>query len=301
MTSRKLLLASSVVLVGALTACGEQTSATEQAANTNPRAKKNRGCGTRELSDFERSKVEADIAARKPGGATPAPTVTGGTIDVYFHVVTGSKGEGSISDKAIADQLAVLEDAYSEWGWHFNLVATDRTANDAWYFNLTSGGSAESQMKSALRQGSADDLNIYTAQLGNDLLGWATFPSNYATQPTRDGVVLHVDSLPGGSMAPYNLGDTATHEVGHWMGLYHTFQGGCTNTNDGVSDTPAQRSATWGCPAPGSVDTCTSRKFPGADPTENFMDYTDDGCMFEFSAGQDTRMDTLFSTYRYGK
>jgi hypothetical protein len=243
--------------------------------------------------------VDAAYAAEMVGAfRLPSnPSATGGTINVYWHVINKGTGlaNGDIPTIQITDSINVLNAAFAPTGWQFNLAATTRTTNSSWY-TAGPGTSAETQMKTALRQGTADDLNIYSSNPGGGLLGWATFPQFYATDPVDDGVVILYSSVPGGTAFPYNEGDTATHEVGHWMGLYHTFQGGCSLKNDRVADTPAEASPAFGCPA--GRDTCAAA---GLDPISNFMDYTDDACMNTFTVGQGNRVDKMFTRFRFGK
>jgi hypothetical protein len=223
---------------------------------------------------------------RSSGAVTAAAAIT---VRVHFHVITDGT-VGNVSDSTLNRQLTVLNQAYAGSGVSLQLAQIKRTSNAAWFSDPEGN---EAAMKNALHVGGSQDLNFYTADLGDSLLGWATFPSSYARSPRMDGVVVHYQSLPGGAIGNYNEGDTATHEVGHWMGLYHTFQGGCNATGDSVSDTPAERTAASGCPT--GRDTCRTA---GVDPIHNFMDYSYDACMYEFTPGQNTRMQQQWAAYR---
>lgn len=257
-----------------------------------------RRCMTREVPLAERTQLADRLErfrverASRGIGSRAAGSVN---VPVYFHVINQGSGiaNGDVPQQQIDAQISVLNQAYAATPFRFTLAAVDRTTNADWYV-MSPGSTAEKQAKTALHRGNASALNLYTANPGGGLLGWATFPWDYNSAPSMDGVVVLYSSLPGGSATPYNEGDTGTHEVGHWVGLYHTFQGSCTDKNDSVDDTPAERSAAYGCPT--ARNSCPL--LAGADPIHNFMDYVDDPCMYEFTTGQTTRMDTVTQLYR---
>ncbi|GAA2702310.1 zinc metalloprotease [Micromonospora olivasterospora] len=256
-----------------------------------------------ELTSAQVREREADLAAAlreranfRPGaGATPVASVT---IPVVVHVIQrdSTRAGGNIPDSMITQQISVLNEAYAgatggaATAFGFQLQRINRVTNPAWY-PIVQGSSAERSMKTTLREGGKNTLNIYLGELSDDLLGWATFPQKKLN--SMDGVVVLSESLPGGTATNYNQGDTGTHEVGHWLNLYHTFQGGCTGSGDGVGDTPAEASPAFQCPT--GRDTCTAT---GLDPITNFMDYTYDSCMYQFTPGQASRMLTAWNAYR---
>jgi len=214
-------------------------------------------------------------------------------IQTYFHVVRSGTGSGGLTPAQIQDSIDVINTAFApNFSFVFNAdTDVDTSDNQSWY-TAGPGSGAETSMKSTLRKGDCSDLNIYSSSPGGGLLGWATFPDSCATSESYDGVVILEGSVPGGSSAPYNEGDTLTHEVGHWLGLFHTFQGGCDG-GDQVDDTEPEASPAFGCPS--GRDTCSGG---GVDPITNFMDYTDDNCMIEFSDNQVIRMQAFWEEYR---
>ncbi|WP_158848775.1 zinc metalloprotease [Saccharothrix deserti] len=265
------------------------------------------GAGGQERNEISRAEAERmnrdlreRVAAAKANGRVEA--AAGGTIPVVFHVVTGTGGVGGMTDATIAQQMRVLNEGYAgaeapgvaaDTGFTFVLQETKRWSNNTWFTGVDKAR-VEKQMKSSTRVGGASTLNVWSVDI--DGLGFATFPSWYTRDPLLDGVVIDYSSVPGGSATNFNLGKTLTHEVGHWMGLWHTFQGGCTATNDEVADTPAQSSYSTGCPE--GRDSCT---LPGLDPVHNYMDYSYDSCYNQFTPGQNTRMQDAWIAYRSGK
>lgn len=180
-----------------------------------------------------------------------------------------------------------MNNDYTSTRFRFTLAGITRTTNPAWFYEYDTGG-----MRAALRRGDYKTLNLYFQNLTDDNFGYCNFPNKPTTSVIQDdGCAIHYDTTPGGSFENYNLGRTATHETGHWLGrienkyivippnlaanslstgLYHTFEGGCTG-GDYISDTPAIKTPTKGCPA--DKNTCTGPSYPGDDPIHNYMDW----------------------------
>jgi Pregnancy-associated plasma protein-A len=220
------------------------------------------------------------------------------TIPVYFHVFTdGTKGY--LSTSQLKQQVSVLNAGFGGFeggvatGFSFKYAGADYTDNADWFYNMTFGTSLERQAKPATHVGDARTLNIWTTN-GPGYLGYAEFPSWYKRTPELDGVVLDYNSFLGGAYgSAFSLGKTATHEVGHWLGLLHTFQGGCNAKGDYVDDTPAMLVPTSACPE--GKDTCPE---PGTDPIHNYMDYSYDSCYTQFTQGQANRMQDMYTAFR---
>jgi len=254
-----------------------------------------RGCGTEITAARVASSERLFQSQRLPPESENATA----TLDVYFHVVYANKTYegGYVPDSQIQDQIKVLNQDYNSTGISFNLVNISRIESEDMFLRVAPDSEQEAGLKKVFRHGNASALNVYTVGFaegdGQGLLGYATFPMDFNSNPTNDGVVLLYSTMPGSSQPKYNMGRTLVHEAGHWAGLYHTFQGGCTGSGDSVDDTPPEESAAYGCPE--KRDTCPGG---GPDPIHNFMDYTDDSCMTGFTKGQAKRIKAQLRTYR---
>ncbi|KAJ5443637.1 uncharacterized protein N7458_007509 [Penicillium daleae] len=239
-------------------------------------------------------------------------------IETWFHIITRKADQDQVSDDMVDSQ-----DAYQDAGIQYRLQGVTRHVNDVWARNGDDQG-----MKEALRKGTYRTLNVYfqtdlqaspdqagrashrgasqSSDLSSSVLGFCTLPdpSVNASSPradyVKDGCNVLASAMSGGSLDLYNRGGTAIHEIGHWNGLLHTFQGeSCSADNPGdyIADTPLQSTPTGGCPA--RKDSCPNS--PGLDPIHNFMDYSSDVCYERFTPGQNERMRNMWASMRAGK
>ena len=256
----------------------------------------------RHTAQFVQSREEA-----RANGAQMQPVVV--TIPVVFHVVYAN-GTENISDDQLFEQLQVLNDDFRRLNadqdniWpqaadtEIEFCLATRDPNGAPSSGIlrvptTSGAFGSSDAVKFTSQGGSDAwpadeyMNFWVCNLGGGLLGYAQFPGGNAA---TDGIVCGYQfvGIDGPGAGAYNLGRTATHEVGHWLNLRHIWGDGPCGADDFVADTPESDGANYGCNL-GSVS-CSSE-----DMVQNYMDYSDDGCMNVFSQGQGDRMQALFT------
>jgi len=219
-------------------------------------------------------------------------------FNVSFNVVYANETRegGFIPDSDIAAQIKTLNDDFKGSGISWVLVKTSRINNPDWFVHAFPGSAQEQAMKEMYHIGDAATLNVYTVTFNatTKSLGTASIPSAYYRSPKSDGVMVRHGTVTGGTREHFNLGRTLTHEVGHWLGLFHTFEGGCDDfVGDNIADTPPQASGSDGCPV--GRDSCPG---DGPDLINNFMDYSYDACMTSFTKGQITRMQEAAKAFR---
>lgn len=258
-------------------------------------------CGTRPPS----SKNELTAL---PGDCTLARTVIQGeywpsqtyTIPVVFHIIHKLDGTGNIADQRIYDQIDVLNEDFralsgtlGELGFdtmiRFQLAGITRTANDQWH-----NDQGELQFKQSLGWDPNRHMNVYVNS-ASGFLGYSTLPQQVAGSVV-DGIVMLYAAIGGRNMgyAPYDQGRTLVHEIGHYLGLLHTFEGyGCYEgygAGDLIADTHSEIDEHYGCT---QADSCGT-----PDSIRNYMNYTDDLCMREFTSEQANRAVCSLVNYR---
>jgi hypothetical protein len=240
------------------------------------------------------------------------------TIPVWVHIIMNDDGsQGAITNALVQSQIDVLNEDYqatagtpgangTDVAIQFQLAGITRTNNSAWfdacYYCGTVGGNPDETYKINLNVDPDQYLNIYTKEWSDyaGLLGYATFPQEDAGNAI-DGVAINWQNFgrPALGGGPYDQGRTTTHEVGHYLGLYHTFQDGCGaaaspacySDCDLICDTNPVESPNYG---PCNPNTSCST----SDPVTNYMDYTDDACMDNFTPEQARRMRCAILNYR---
>ncbi|KAI9162810.1 Extracellular metalloprotease-like protein [Paramyrothecium foliicola] len=208
------------------------------------------------------------------------------SVNVYLQTISSDQSRVPGDDR-LHQQFNLLNEVFQPYGFTFNLVEILRWIQPDWANNR-----GEEDMKRQLRRGDYRDLNIYVIeQSGNSAAGWCTLPGPFQQQGfTHDGCTMTMDILA----SPEISGKIGIHEVGHWMGLMHTFEGGCDGNADNVFDTPAENfDGNFEC-TPGR-DSCPGHE--GLDPVHNYMDYVHDWCMTEFTPGQVTLMHDMWHQF----
>ncbi|KAL3460105.1 hypothetical protein BJX64DRAFT_290590 [Aspergillus heterothallicus] len=246
-------------------------------------------CGTPTPSEYGLS-VHRALAIRDTPALKKRDTIG---VEVFVHVIRNSTEDDNLHGQTL-EQIDMLNQVFLDTGFAFTLAGFDtpivERPGPIWV-----GSEGDAAIKQ-YRVGGAQTLDLYIVhEVAEGYAGYATFPWEYIENPHLDGVVVQRPNIPGGSDIGLNTGKRAAHEVGHWLGLLHTFEGGCDGEGDYVGDTPAEAFRAEGCPE--GRETCLGA---GGDPIHNYMDYTNDACQTHFTQGQIARMAQVWEQFRAG-
>jgi len=305
------------VLISAVTALllfscqNDQSESTDSEATI---ASTRRACASQQVLDDQlRADPSLAIRMNEIEAFTNKALITGKLVNGKIQIpvvvnVLYKTAAQNISDAQIQSQIDVLNKDFNALNSDYNSVPAlfaGVKANVGISFVLdqiirksttkTSWGTSDA-MKKVAQGGLAPTspttkLNLWSCAIGGGILGYAQFPGGAAA---TDGVVIDSKyfGLSGAANAPFNLGRTGTHEVGHWMNLRHIW-GDANCGSDLVSDTPTHNEENYGVPAYPHYSTCSGTP---VEMTMNYMDYVDDNAMYMFSTGQKNRMAAIFVT-----
>jgi hypothetical protein len=300
-----------------VTGCNKSAKQDENAGIEQEAALSTRSCASHEVLESQlqtdpslRQRMEAieEFTRRAMADPTAYRLLPSGIIEIPVVVnVLYKTAAQNISLAQIQSQIDVLNQDFSATNSDYNLTSTYQTVKsgdigvrfvlDA--VNRKQTNKSSWQLNDAMKKSSqgginptspTTKLNLWVCNLAGGYLGYAQFPGGSAS---TDGVVVDNNAMgtTGSATAPFNKGRTATHEVGHWMNLRHIW-GDATCGSDLVGDTPTHNTANYGCPSAGHRSTCSGTP---VEMTMNYMDYTDDACMYMFSTGQKSRMLAVFA------
>jgi hypothetical protein len=272
-------------------------------------------CGVNDVSEeTERMIVEMEqrFVARvcsNAGENSIIPFCPGGlkqiiTVPTYVHVIMDDEGNNNVSDSRIVQNMDIMNNDmagrpsngnYTVTNFRFSLVRIDRVTNNVWA-NL--GVASGPLYKSSLTIDPVNNFNFYITSMNAGILGYSPFCFYGPQDSFIHGMTVHPDAVVGGAADNYNEGQTATHEAGHHLGLFHAWQGGCNRQiGQQPDDICPQETNSRGCPDPAPAS-CGDPTCP--DNVHNHMDYSDDSCRWYFTLGQSEYMDMRIAMFHPG-
>jgi hypothetical protein len=249
------------------------------------------------------------------------------TIPLAFHILHYEDGRNNITQARIDETVRIVNDDWAgrpgavnegaNTNFRFEIQSVNRWANNRWASSalIAGGGLSGSPIldnydnlpddfewgyKPEIGVDVANVMNIYIGEMRGGVLGMCPFPFFGPEDSAIHGCVVHPGAIVGDTefgFEGYNEGGTTTHEIGHGLGLWHVWQGGCNRNTDMVGDTNPQDTNSRGCPTNPVPDSCGDGL---PDNIHNHMDYSDDACRYEFTIGQAERADMVVAAWHPG-